>query len=253
MTAPKKPRAKTVVLERDDRLAELEAKYVQALATIQQLSTNNAVLSAQVGSTMRAPILSGQLVVGIRNVSNYTIGLTDSTTGQDMVFTLHPEIQGVADPKTKAVVSYVFWQQLRTGNYVARGLIIRDDSVLGPADNAAPPDRAEDVHPDAARNVVLDPRKWILEKSEEDLREAINAMTSEPTLRRLIEAVDTEVWNIGETKYKDDPDKARKAVRDLPASFRIAEELFYERLDELNPYAKGRDQETVSPRRYTRA
>ena len=68
--------------------------------------------------------MSGQLVVGIRNVSNYTIGLSDTTTGREITYTLHPEIEGVTDPKTKAVVSYVFWQQLRVGEFVGRGMIM---------------------------------------------------------------------------------------------------------------------------------
>lgn len=256
MTTEGKPRGrpkKTTVDDVASRLIDLESRYASALATIQQLSQNNAALSAQVGGAMRAPIMSGQLVVGIRNVSNYTIGLSDTTSGREIAYSLHPEIEGVADPKTKAVVSYVFWQQLRVGDLVGRGMIMRDDSILGPAENAAPEDRPGDLHQDHAKNVVINPRRWILDHSEEELREKTARMNSEQTLRRLIEAVDTEVWNIGEGKYRDDPDKARKAIRDLPATFRLAEELFYERLDELNPLSKQRDQETAAPRRYARS
>jgi hypothetical protein len=153
-------------------------------------------------------------------------------------------VPGTHDPKVRAVVSYVFWQSLRTGRFVGEGLIVRDDSVLGEADNLAPPDRPEDLHPDAAKNVVLNPRSWILDQPEEDMRAAVAAMTSEATLRRVIQAVDEEVFQLGK-KYADDPEQARKAVRDLPGKFRIAEELCYERLDELNPLREYRDAETA--------
>lgn len=223
-----------------DRLAELEARYAKALETIEQMSRNQAMMSAQLGAVSKQYVAPGQLMVGIRNVSNYSVGLLDKTSGQEIEYNLNPEVDGVADPRTCAVVSYVFWQQLRTGSQVGRGVIVRDDSVLGPADNAAPQDRPQDMHPDHDKNVVRNPREWILGRSEQELRDAIAQMTSEPTLRRLMYSVDQEIIRIGEEKYKDDPERARKAIRDLPAIFRVVEELADERLDDLNPVAKVR-------------
>jgi hypothetical protein len=123
---------------------------------------------------------------------------------------------------------------------VGNGLIVRDDSILGAADNGAPEDRPQDLHPDHAKNVVLNPRMWIMDRTEEEIRTAISEMTSEPTLRRLLYAVDQEVVLIGEKKYLGDPERARKSIRDLPALFRVVEELAEERLDELNPVSKVR-------------
>jgi len=182
---------------RRDRIAELEEKYAQALATINQLTVNNAAMSAQLGQGFgRTYASGGQLAVGIRNISNYTISLEDSTTGQLVLHDLHPEIPGRPDPKTRAVISYAYWQQLRTSRQYRLGLIVRDDSVLGPAENVAPPDREEDLPTEALINQVLEPKTYIESKSEEELRDAIEQMTSGPSIRRLIEAVDAEVQRL---------------------------------------------------------
>jgi RNase H-fold protein (predicted Holliday junction resolvase) len=222
-----------------DKLAELESRYAKALETIERMAQQQAQMAAQLGASSKQ-YSGGQLVVGIRNVSNYSVGLIDKTSGQAIEYNLNPEIEGSADPRTSAVVSYAFWQQLRTGNQVGRGLIVRDDSILGPAENAAPEDRPQDVHPDHAKNVIMNVREWILSRTEDQLREDITAMTSEPSLRRLQYAVDQEILRIGESKYNGDPERARKAIRDLPAVFRVVEELADERLDELNPVSKVR-------------
>jgi hypothetical protein len=232
-----------------EKLETLEARYAKALETIEQLSMNQARLTAQLSAAAPRTFASGgQLMVGIRNVSNYTVGLLDRTSGQPVEYELLPEVPGSADPRTRAVVTYAFWQQLRLGNMVARGMIVRDDSMLGAADNSAPGDRPTDLHPDHVKNVVLNPREWILDKTEDDLRSAVMAMTSEPTLRRLLYAVDQEIISLGEDRYKGDPERARKAIRDLPAIFRVVEELAEERLDELNPVSKVRDQELMDAR-----
>jgi hypothetical protein len=222
------------------KLEQLEERYAKALATIEQLSLNQAVMSSQLGTANKQYVPQSQLVVGIRNVSNYSVGLLDKTSGQLVEYNLNPEIEGVSDPRTRAVVSFVYWQQLRTSPTVGRALVARDDSILGPADNAAPEDREQDIHPDHRKNLVASPRQWITSRTEDELRRDIAEMTSEPSLRRLLYSVDQEIVRIGEEKYKDDPERARKAIRDLPAMFRVVEELCEERLDELNPVTKVR-------------
>lgn len=228
-----------------DKLAELETRYSKALETIERMAQQQAQMAAQLGASSKQ-YAGGQLMVGIRNVSNYSVGLLDKTSGTPIEYNLNPEREGVADPRTSAVISYAYWQQLRTARPVAQGLIVRDDTILGAADNAAPEDRPQDMHPDHAKNVVLNPREWVMSRTEDEIREAIAAMTSEPTLRRLLYAVDQEIVRIGEEKYLGDADRARKAIRDLPALFRVVEELADERLDELNPVAKVRHLETES-------
>lgn len=234
-------------------LVELEAKYEKALATIEQMAQQQARMAQQLGGFNRSYAPTGQLVVGVRNISNYSVGMVDKTSGVPIEYNLNPEVEGVADPKTRAVVSYAFWQQLRKGNLVQKGLIMRDDTVLGPADNAAPEDRPQDVHPEAELNVVLDPREWILSKSEPEIRDAIAKMTSEPTLRRLAYAVDQEILRIGDAKYQGDEQRAEKSIRDLPAMFRLVEELVEDRLDQLNPVAKVRHLEVTQRPRSARA
>lgn len=219
-------------------LIALEEKYAKALETINQLSLNQAMLSSHVG-TMRPQMPAGQLVVGVRNVSNYTVSFTDKTSGVPVEYTLHPEMPGVADPNTRAVVSYAFWQKLRVGKQVAEGLIVRDDSVLGNSDNAAPADRLGDLPPEAEYNVVLNARDWITSRSEQQIRDDIAKMTSGPSLRRLMYAVDQEVIRVGD-KYEGMKDRATRAVRDLPAVFRMVDELADERMDQLNPVSKVR-------------
>lgn len=222
-----------------DKLAELEARYEKALETIERMAQQQAQMAAQLGASSKQ-FTGGQLVVGVRNVSNYSVGFLDKTSGQALEYNLNPEVPGVADPRTSAVVSYAYWQQMRTANQVGRGLVIRDDSILGAADNRAPEDRPQDMHPDHAKNVVIDAREWILSRSEDQLRQDIAAMTSEPSLRKLLYSVDREIVRIGEEKYSADPERARKSIRDLPAIFRVVEELAEERLDELNPVSKVR-------------
>jgi hypothetical protein len=237
-----------------EKVDELEKRYEAALATIERMSRDQMVMAQQLGVAHRSYAPSGQLVVGVRNVSNYTVGLIDNTSGRAIEYQLYPEVEGHHDPRTRAVVSFAYWQELRKGSLVGRGLIVRDDSVLGPSDGAAPPDRPEDVHPDHFKNLVLDPREWILSKSEDELRDAIGTMTSEPSLRRLMYAVDMEIVRIGQEKYGGDPDRARKSIRDLPAIFRIVDELADERLDDLNPVSKVRhlEVETIQARRAAR-
>jgi hypothetical protein len=238
-----------------DKVDELEKRYESALALIERMSKDQATMAQQAGVAHRAYSPSGQLVVGIRNVSNYTVGLVDNSAGRAVEYQLFAEVPGHNDPRTRAVIGYVFWQELRKSNQVGRALIARDDSILGPADNTAPPDRPEDIHPDHAKNLVLDPREWILSQDEYQLRDAIGAMTSEPSLRRLMYAVDMEIVRIGEEKYVGDPERARKAIRDLPAIFRVVDELADERLDELNPVSKVRhlEVEAIHSRRAARS
>jgi hypothetical protein len=209
-------------------LVALEEKYAKALETINQLTLNQAMLSAHVGAA-RQHVPQGQLVVGIRNVSNYTVSFTDKTSGVPVEYTLHPEMPGLADPNTRAVIS----------KQVAEGLLIRDDSVLGTSENAAPADRLGDLPPEAQYNVILNAREWITSRTEQELRDDIAKITSGPSLRRLMYAVDQEVISAGE-KYAGMKDRATRAVRDLPAVFRMVDELADERMDQLNPVSKVR-------------
>ena len=128
---------------KSEALKELEAKYAKAMELINQMSLNHAGLTAQF-AVNRQPMNTGQLVVGVRNVSNYTVGLIDKTSGVPVEYNLTPERQGSADPNVCAVLSYAFWQKVRVSAHVRDGLIVRDDSVVGVSDNVAPADRPQD-------------------------------------------------------------------------------------------------------------
>jgi hypothetical protein len=226
------------------RVLELEAKLNAALEAVDRQSQYASTLAAQLGTSRAAP-MTGALLVGIRNISNYTIGLIDTTNGQRTEYNLHAERPGFPDPQSRAVVPYAYWQQLRMGTQVAKGMIMRDEAVLGPSEYAAPADAPTQIHPDFYLNAIPNAREWILSHTEEEMRTAISRMTSEPSLRRLLAAVDTEIWNIGEERFLNDEDRPSKAIRALPGVFRLAESLAEERLDELNPVAAVRHQEVT--------
>jgi len=236
------------------KVTDLEKDLAAAIDTINAMNQQQAMLSQQLGAVQRVPMtMSGQLVVGVLNISNYTVGFVDKTSGVPIEYTLTPEVRGNPDPRTRAVVSYAFWQKLRKSSQVAKGLVIRDDVVLGEADNRAPADRPEDFAPGTFINQVPDPRVWVTSKTEPELRAALKSMTSEPSLRRLLYAVDQEIVAIGEERYKGDKERAAKAISDLPALFRLAEELAMSRLDELNPVSAVRAEEVGdSPRNRVR-
>ena len=175
------------------------------------------------------------MVVGIRNVSSYTLGLVGSPIATEAEVQLYPEFDG-PNPNSVAVISYAWWQQLRRGKWFDRGMIIRDDSVLGDAHQKAPADRPSDLAANHSKNVVLDPHKFISAKSEDELRDAINNMTSEESLRRLWAAVDEQIGR-ERVKFAHLESKVReeKAVRALPAMYKLAEDLVIARLDEIGP------------------
>lgn len=203
-----------------------------------------AALQAQVAA-LQAQLAAAQIMatrpaestamkyVGIRNVANQTIGLPDSPTPGEGAITLHA--QGMdPDPNVVAIISYPFWMQLRKHKYFDNGLIVRDDSILGPTHVPAPADEPRDLAPNHEKNVVLDPYEWIVSKGEHELKEAIARMTSEPSLRRLGWAVQQEVTKFFNALPADDPERIYKAENMLSAKVALAERLIDSRLLELS-------------------
>lgn len=225
--APRKPTTKTA---REQEM-ELELAKMQT-----QLAT---ILAMGGGKT----VVSGKALVGIRNVSSYTLGMVNTIQGEQGEIQLHPAHFVKPDPESTAIVSHQFWTTIRKGKMVANGQLIRDDSLVSDQSLIGPADRPEDLPAGFAKNLVVDPFEWIDSRDEQQIREDVATMTSEPSLRRLAAAVDWKIWTIGEEKYKHDEDRAKFAIRDCPAKYRFLDTLVEERIEEINPVAKDRASE----------
>jgi hypothetical protein len=230
---PSAPSAPSASAPDDDTLTQTRIAALEA-----QLAAAQAALSLQAVQQQQQPTRDDptKMYVGIRSASNNTIGLPKSPVANDPEVTLHAP-SDVADPNTVAVISYPHWLQLRKHKYYDWGLFVRDDSVLGPTHQAAPPDEPSDLAPQHAVNLVLDPFEWIASKSEKQLKDAVQAMTSEASLRRLNWAVQQEVNRFFMALPENDPDRVEKAENSLSAKMQYVERLVDMRLMELTaPY-----------------
>jgi hypothetical protein len=171
-------------------------------------------------------------MVGIRNVSDNTIGIPGMNG--------HAPLQLLADlgshePGSTAVIPYAQWRELVKGRLVRNGLIVRDDSIVGPGLHHAPPDRPEDLPPDAQHNAILDPKDWIDSRTEDEIQDELERITSEESLQRIRRAVDnalTELESRRPRNTKDEQIEAAKwAMARLPAKYRKVDELITERLE----------------------
>jgi hypothetical protein len=188
-------------------------------------------------------VAGAKTVVGIRNISNYTVGIMNKIQGEQGEVSLHAERFGQYDPMYCAVISETFWKTLRKGPLVGKGIIMRDDSVCSPGDVTAEPDRDVDLAPGREHNAIVDPFQWIDSRNEDELRDAVSKIVSEFTLHRLAAAINHKIWSIGEEKYKDHEERAKFAIRDTPSKYLWLDKLVEERLDELNPNSKERAEE----------
>lgn len=169
------------------------------------------------------------LMVGLRNISNNTIGMTGSPTPHE------PDVQMA--PDHTSVISYAWWRQIRSGKLVRNGLIVRDDTALGPVDVAAPADELRDLPADAAKNQVFNATTWITSRTEHQIRDDVTKMDSESSLRRLQFAIDMKVEEIRQSLGCDGKDakKEKLAASSLPWQYALAEKLVEERLHALAP------------------
>jgi hypothetical protein len=205
-------------------------------AQLAALQAQLAAAQVAAANTRPAHANANTQSVGIRNVSNNTLGLPSSPTPGELEVTLHAAGPN-PDPSVVAIISYPFWMQLRKHKYYDLGLLVRDDSVLGPNHEAAPTDEPRDLAPNHAINVVLDPFEWIVNKNEQELKDAISRMTSEPSLRRLGWSVQQQVSEFYKALPADDPDRIYKAEGMLTAKMAMTERLIDARLLELSaPY-----------------
>lgn len=180
-----------------------------------------------------------ELHVGIRNVSSETISLR-AQFGEPSI-QLYPTPTNGSDPNATAVIGYPRWQALRRAQIYALGMIVRDDSVLGDVHTRAPEDTPLELHPDHAKNVIMEPHAWIEGRDEAGIREGISRMTSEPSLRRLAAAVDEKIREAQkhiDRNWERNPDaeaQVRQAIESLPWKYQLVERLVENRLEVLNP------------------
>lgn len=169
--------------------------------------------------------------VGIRNVSNNTVGVPINIPGEPAV-TLNAALQG-HDPNSVAVISYASWLPIRASRLVSDGLIVRDDSILGDQFVAGPADREEQMPQSAKHNVIENPTIWIESRGEDAIRRDLELITSDDTLRRLQNAVTLKLKEV-EAKYPStmgNEERVRKSYKDLPLKFQLVDRATAERLE----------------------
>jgi hypothetical protein len=238
--APKKPATKkttkaTKATPQAAAAPDLQQQLAQALQTIQSLQqmveTQTAVAAMHQSRLSTAlpshKAVGGELMVGIRNISDTTLGVKSPFKGEPDLH-LHADF-GIDDAGRVTMISYAWWRELRRSALVQKGLIMRDDSVLGTTWNAGPADGLTDVHADFHVNAVIDPRHWIESRTTDQLTEDIAKITSDASLQRLRRAVDQELARL-ESQYPrtTKPQQvaaAKKALNQLSAKYRHADDL----------------------------
>lgn len=238
----------STALESTKRETEMMTELAKAMQTIEQLrgmvetqtiaaATHQSRLATAV-PTHRSP--GGELLVGIRNVSDLTIGIPALFKG-DPSLHLHADF-GDHDPNSVAIISYSWWREIRRGDYVGWGLIIRDDSVLGEGHSPAPEDRPQEMHPGHFLNVVEDPKEWIDSREPEQITQDLNKITSNDTLMRIRRVVDEDLRRL-EAQYPRETISqqvaaAKKSLKQLSAKYRHVDELVTMRLDRTDDEAE---------------
>lgn len=196
-------------------------------------------------------MVSSEPMVGIRNISSYTIGLKSPFPKDEPDLQLagprydsHDPTRVIADGNSVAQISHKWWMQLRREPVVARkGMVIRDDAVLSAGTPRAPEDEV-DVYSDQAKaNAILDPFEWIEGKTEPELVAAVEAITAEESLRRILTAVNQRIQKERlrmslpeEGSLATDPDASEneeRALRNLPWQYAKAEEVALSKLEAM--------------------
>jgi len=212
-----------------EQLKAAEAE-VERLRQMVETQTAAAALHqsrlASVLPTHRA--VGAELMVGIRNISDETIGLKSKIPGEPEI-QLHADL-GQTDPASVGVISYAWWRDLRQSSYVERGMLMRDDAALGESFAPAPPDRPQDLPAAFYPNAIVDPRAWIDSRDEDQLRADLEKITSEPSLWRLRRVVDEALRTLAQ-QWPDDPKAGRRAKAALPAKLRLVGTLTTMRIE----------------------
>lgn len=221
----------------------------------QELETQMEVLKAQIAmltaqaSRPSAPqsLVSARPSVGIRNISNYTVGIPSPLPDEPDVQLLADTEPGVFNVMTTAVISHAMWQQIRRSHYVEQGLIIRDDTIVGDGYILAPADGANDISPRARRNQIVNPVEWIESRDDAALKTDVEALDCEAPLYRLNAEIQRQI-DLLAIEFSDHPDVIKKALRALPMRYQMVDMYVRERLLDVSPWSKlreGREKETI--------
>lgn len=216
-------------------------------ALMEQHIMNAAVLARMLTEQNKGQT-SAQAMVGIRNISDMTVGERGAFGAPDIH--LHAS-RDRNDPNTVTVIPFAWWRELRKGKLVANGVIMRDDSVLGEGYLKAPEDRPEDLASTHAVNAVPDPKEWIESRTESEIRADLPKITSINSLRRIRRAVDDKILEIAAAMpdiYRDmtpasnkylppggwDQRKVR-ALEELPALYRLVDDMTTRLIEAMIP------------------
>src|SRR4051812_32686925 len=134
--------------------AEAPAKSAREIEMEKQLATMQAQMATVIAMGGGKTVVSGKALVGIRNISSYTIGLVNTIQGEQGEIQLHAAHFDKADPESTAVVSHQFWTTIRKGKIVANGQLVRDDRLVSDESLIGPHDRSEDLPANAAVNQI---------------------------------------------------------------------------------------------------
>lgn len=211
-------------------LAEAEKELEVARDALAKMGTNQASLSEQLRATMpSAHPVSATAMVGIRNISDHTLGIKGRYGNADVQ--LHADF-GKNDPASSAVIPYAWWRNdILRSPFVSLGLIVRDDSAVGEGYFTAPQDSFEKDYPASySANVVFDPIEWIEHRSEEEIRQDIDKMSSDPSLRRIRRAVDIKLKEL-ELQLADLDNPQQEAVIRLSTKYTLVDNLTTRKLE----------------------
>lgn len=241
---PAKKAAPRRIAKVDPVVEELRRQNAELRELLEQQSAAGSALRTRlqaINPSAQNPY--SELMVGIRNVSDNTIGIPEMLG--------NPPIQLAAaseddDTGSCAPISYAQWRELRKGKLVRDGAILRDDSVIGAGLQAAPADLPKDLPPTHKHNAVRDPKAWIDDRTEDEIREELERITSEETLQRIRRAVDDELKRLEASRpvsdalptkerLKAEASRARWAISSLPAKYRLVDDLITTRLEAPEP------------------
>lgn len=197
---------------------------------IAELTRTIEVMSGQLAQNLGRVSATNVAMVGIRNISDYVIGIKGAFGTEDIQ--LFPDV-GDNNPRSFTVIPYAFWKSLIKDEHVRRGMLVRDDSILGSAYIVGPEDEANEISQETLDNRIYNPVEWITSKSEDELRSALTRITSNESLRRLRRAVDIKLKEIQKT-FGDSltPDeKVKKSWSQLPMVYHFIEEYTTQRLE----------------------
>lgn len=228
-------RASTVEQELRKQLEASQQAQEELRNMVEQQTAANAAVKTRlaVQTSQQSPTPWSELMVGIRNCSDNTIGIPGKYGNADVQ--LHANL-GSDDPGQTAIISYAWYREIRKDPLMRNGMIRRDDSILGTSFTAAPADSPGDLPAEHYLNLVIDPQAWIESRSEPELIDGLEAITSMETLQRIRRVVDVKLKELESTRPRttrsEQAAAAQWALSRLPSKYRTVDEITSLRIEE---------------------